>query len=96
MSADAGKIQAGIVEVQTTNHRGFSPEEVAERCLNKIMSVSDNAPPAIRDQAHAFQNHLRSVLIFYMKEAVKSDRTTVCNALLDAGQKDLAEMIRRL
>lgn len=96
MSADAGKIQAGIVEVQTTNHRGFSPEEVAERCLNKIMSVSDNAPPAIRDQAHAFQNNLRSVLIFYMKEAVKSDRTTICNALLDAGQKDLAEMIRRL
>ena len=96
MSADAGKIQAGIVEVQTTNHRGFSPEEVAERCLNKIMSVSDNAPPAIRDQAHAFQNNLRSVLIFYMKEAVKSDRTTICNALLDAGQKNLAEMIRRL
>jgi len=96
MSSDAGKIHAGIVEVKTTHHRGFSPEEVAERCLSKIMSVSDSAPPAIRDQAHAFQENLRSVLVFYMKEAIKSDRTTVCNALLDAGQKDLAEMIRRL
>jgi len=87
---------AGVVSVHTTAGRGFSPEEVAERCLSKIMSVSDSAPPAIRDQAHAFQENLRSVLVFYMKEAIKSDRTTVCNALLDAGQKDLAEMIRRL
>jgi hypothetical protein len=31
-----------------------------------------------------------------MKEAVQSDRTTVNNALLDAGHKDLAELIRRL
>jgi hypothetical protein len=96
MSADAGKIQGGIVEVQTTHHRGFSPEEVAERCLNRVISVSDTAPPVIRDQAQAFRNNLRSILIFYMKEAVQSDRTTVCNALLDAGQKDLAETIRRL
>ena len=43
------------VEVKTTSGRGFSPEEVAERCLSKIISVSDNAPPVIRDQAEAFQ-----------------------------------------
>jgi hypothetical protein len=30
-----------------------------------------------------------------MQEAIKSDRTTVYNALLQAGQKDLAEAIRR-
>lgn len=89
-------LSPGIVEVQTTHHRGFTPEEVAERCLDKLLSVSDTAPPAIRDQAIAYKNHLRAVLVFYMKEAVQSDRTTVNNALLDAGHKDLAEMIRRL
>ena len=89
-------LSPGIVEVQTTQHRGFTPEEVAERCLDKLLSVSDTAPPAIRDQAIAYKNHLRAVLVFYMKEAVQSDRTTVNNALLDAGHNDLAEMIRRL
>jgi len=96
MNADAGKIQVGIVEVQTTDHRGFSPEEVAERCLNRVIRVSDTAPSVIRDQAKAFQDQLRAVLVFYMKEAIRSDRTTVCNALSEAGQNDLAEMIRRL
>jgi hypothetical protein len=31
-----------------------------------------------------------------MKEAVASDRTTVYNALVDAGHPELAELIRRL
>lgn len=96
MMVQEGKIDSGIVEVQTTDHRGFSPEEVAERCLSKILRVSDTAPPAIKDQAQAFQNHIRAVLVFYMKEMVQSDRTTTFNALSDAGHKDLAEMIRRL
>lgn len=87
---------SGSVMVQTTSGRGFSPEEVAERCLSKIIQVSDTAPPAIRQQADAFRDELRAVLVFYMKEAIKSDRTTVCNALSDAGQDDLAAMIRRL
>jgi hypothetical protein len=31
-----------------------------------------------------------------MREAVKSDRTTIYNALSEAGYKELAEQIRRL
>ena len=96
MNFEGVTLSPGIVEVQTTQHRGFTPEEVADRCLTKLLSVSDTAPPAIRDQAIAYKEHMRAVLVFYMKEAVQSDRTTVNNALLDAGQKDLAEMIRRL
>jgi hypothetical protein len=96
MKFEGVTLSAGTVEVQTTNHRGFTPEEVAERCLDKLLSVSDTAPPAIRDQAIAYKDHLRAVLVFYMNEAVKSDRTTVGNALLCAGHQDLAELIRRL
>jgi hypothetical protein len=96
MMIQGGKIEAGIVDVKTTNHRGFSPEEVAERCLSKIISVSDTASPVIKEQAEAFQNHIRSVLVFYMKEMVQSDRTTTFNALCEAGHKDLAEIIRRI
>ena len=84
------------VEVHTTSGRGFTPEEIAERAANKIISISDDANPAIRAQAHAFRKQLLKVLEFYMREAIKSDRTTVYNALTDAGHKELAELIRRL
>ena len=85
-----------IVKVHTTNNRGFSPDEVAERCVEKLISVSDDAHPAIRDQARAFQKHMEKVVAFYMREAIRSDRTTVYNALRDAGHPKLADAIRRL
>ena len=85
-----------IVSIQTTKNRGFTPEEVSERCVEKIISVSDNAHPAIRDQAQAFKKHMEKVVAFYMREAISSDRTTVYNALKDAGHPELAELIRRL
>ena len=85
-----------IVNVQTTQNRGFSPDEVAERCVEKLISVSDDAHPAIRDQAKAFQKHMERVVAFYMREAIRSDRTTVYNALIDAGHPKLADAIRRL
>jgi|TARA_R100000908_G_C3749298_1_gene144121 hypothetical protein len=85
-----------IVKVKTTQGRGFTPEEIAKRCVEKIISVSNTANPGIRDQARAFQKQIEQVLVFYMREAIRSDRTTVYNALSDAGHKDLAELIRRL
>ena len=85
-----------IVNVQTTNNRGFTPDEVAERCVEKLISVSNTAHPAIRDQAKAFQKHMEKVVAFYMREAIRSDRTTVYNALIDAGHPKLADAIRRL
>jgi hypothetical protein len=85
-----------MVNVQTTNNRGFTPDEVAERCVAKLISVSDQAHPAIKDQAKAFQKHMEKVVAYYMREAIRSDRTTVYNALNDAGHPQLAELIRRL
>jgi|TARA_S200002703_G_scaffold18828_2_gene15399 hypothetical protein len=84
------------VNVETTNNRGFTPEEIAERCADKIISISDTADPIIRNQAHAFRNHVVKVISLYMREAIKSDRTTIFNAIVDAGQPELAELIRRL
>lgn len=85
-----------IVAVHTTNGRGFTPEEVAARCADRLMFVSDDAPREIRDQARAFKANIEKVVAVYMREAIASDRTTVYNALNDAGRPDLAEMIRRL
>jgi hypothetical protein len=84
------------VEVYTTSGRGFTPEEVAQRCADKIVQVADTAPPAIRDQALAYKRNITKVIEFYLREAVKSDRTTVYNAINDAGHPELAELIRRM
>ncbi len=85
-----------VVDVKTTDGRGFTPEELAEQCVERIVSVSDNAHPGIRDQARAFSKHIEKVVAYYMRQAIRSDRTTVYNTLKDAGHPDLAELIRRL
>ena len=84
------------VEVHTTQNRGFTPEEIAERCADKIISVSDSTHPAIQEQVHAFRKRIIQLVGFYLREAVKSYRTTVYNAIKDAGHPDLAELIRRM
>lgn len=89
-------MQAGAVEVQTTSGRGASPEEVAERCLNKLVYVSDTAPEPVRQQVNAFRDSIRVLLVEHMREAIKSDRVTIQNKLTRSGQAELADIIRRL
>ena len=84
------------VEVVTTQNRGQTPEEVAERCINKIVGISATADPVIRQQAQAYKTQIEQVIVHYMKQAIQSDRTTVYNTLLDAGEPKLADLIRRL
>lgn len=83
----------GDVVVHTTNNRGFTPEEIAERALDKIIYVGSNSHPAIREQAEAFRENIRHVLVFYLKEAVKSDRTTLANRLREAGHPELTSIL---
>lgn len=85
-----------IVSVVTTNNRGHTPEELGARCAERLISVSEGAPPAIRDQAIAFRNAITQIVTSYMREAVANDRVTVYNTIKDAGNSDLAELIRRL
>ena len=85
-----------VVGVRTTENRGFTPDELAEQCVSKIISISDTAPFAIRDQAKAFSRHIETLVAYYMRQAIHSDRTSVYNALKDAGHLELAEHIRRL
>ena len=77
----------------TTTNRGFTPEEVAERALDKIIYVGKDANPLIKDQAEAFKNNIREVIVFYMKEAIKSDRTTLAVRLREAGHPELVQLL---
>lgn len=89
-------LNLGPVQVFTTENRGHPPEEVAERCLSKLLYVSKDAPEVIRQQAEAYRNQMFGILVQYMREAVRSDRTTLCAELTKQGHADMAELIRRL
>jgi hypothetical protein len=84
------------VDVITTHGRGHTPEEVAKLCSDRLIFVADNAPKEVADQARAFKANIEKLVAHYMRQAIASDRTTVYNAIKDAGHPELAELIRRL
>ena len=86
----------GDVMVYTSNDSGHSPEQIADMALNRIMSVSETAPPVIRDQAMAHRDMLKEILIYYMKSMAQSERTTIWALMKKQGHHDIAEIIRRL
>ena len=88
--------QIGNLGVTTTEYRGHTVEEVAEMATKKIISVSDEAPAPIREQAHAFEKVCKKVIAYYMQQAVNNHICTICNLLEKQGHKDLANIIRRL
>lgn len=83
----------GTVKIMTTEDRGFSAEELAERALGQIIAVGDNAPPVIAEQARAFRDNLRQVLIYYMREAMRSRNVTLASKLTKAGFPELVKLI---
>ncbi len=89
-------LEIGTLGVTTTDNRGLSVDEVAEMAVNKIISVSDTAPAPIRAQAHAFRDACKNIVSYYMQEAIKNHMCTIGNQLEQQGQKDLANIIRRL
>jgi hypothetical protein len=86
----------GSVSVHTTSNRGSSPSELAEFCIQKILYISESASPEVRQQAEAYKDRIKSVILFYLEEAVKSDRVTIQNAIKSSGHPELAEYIGRL
>ena len=83
----------GSVMVMATEGRGFTPEEVAERALDRIMYVGSHTHPAIRDQAEAFKDSIRAVLVHYMHEAVRSHNVTLVNKFTQAGHPELIPIL---
>ena len=86
----------GEVVVQTTTNRGFSPEELAQRATDQIVTVSSEAEPIVRQQAEAFKSRIYHVVLGIIKQAIKSDRTTLCNEFVQQGHPDIADILRRL
>ncbi len=91
-----GEGDLGSVKVFTSSNGGHSPETTADMAMNKIMVINEKAPPPIRDQAVAYRNNVRNVILYYLTEMAKTERTTIWALLRQQGHDDMAEIIRRL
>ncbi len=93
MLSASGGAELGTVLVHSVSNRGFTPEELAEQALNKIIYVGDQSHPAIREQAQAYKDHIREALIFYMNRAIESRNTTLANRFTEAGHPELIKLL---
>ena len=95
---DAGNafLSVGNVMVETTQNKGHDPEFWAEKITKKICDVSEYAEPHVRQQAEAFQNYIYTIVLYGIKNAITSDRTTMVNLLKSQGHDDMAKIIREL
>jgi len=92
------KVEAPLdaFEVHTTENRGHSPEEVAELCVNRLISIGDNSHPALQAQARAFRDRMLAVVTQYIKMGIEQDRATISTELSKAGYQAIANQLRRL
>ena len=96
MLVQAPQMEIGNVLVTTTQNKGHDPEFWAQSAADRIVSVGGNCHPAIAQQAEAFKEAVRATTLHYIKEAIRSDRTTLIAELERQGHKDMADIIRSL
>jgi|TARA_R110000796_G_scaffold233775_1_gene352375 hypothetical protein len=86
----------GLIQVVTENNKGHSPEFWAEKCTARICGISENAEPHIKQQAEAYRLAIYSTILYYIKEAINSERCTMRNMLIAQGDNDLANILKEL
>ena len=96
MIRDTTLTSLGNIEVHTTNEGGHPVEFWAERCIDRIIAISDDAPDQVKNQVNEFKDNIEKVIEQYMQNAIKSDRITINNQLDQAGLKEAADLIRKL
>ena len=77
-------------------NKGHDPEFWAQAAAGRIVSVGGSCHPVIAQQAEAFKEAVRATALHYIKEAIKSDRTTLIAELERQGHKDMADILRSL
>ncbi len=75
-----GGSEIGNVFVQTTNGRGHTVEEIAERAANRILSADS------KEALHYW-------LVEYLREAQEAERKMICKKLDQQGYAEIAHLI---
>ena len=88
--------EVGNVIVTTSHNSTLGPEDWANRATEQVISIGEDAHPLIVEQARAFKDRIRHVFNYYIKEAIKEDRSKVITLLRSAGHNDLANSVEKL
>lgn len=91
-----GAAVPGDLKVHATSGRGLNVEELADMAMHKLVHIADTAPPDLREQANQFKAQIRLLMIAYMRQAIKSDRTTLHNQLRGAGFPEVADIVLKI
>lgn len=72
-----------------------SPEELAQKAADRIISVGSQSHPAIRDQALAFKSQVTIVIHEYLQRAVYAEQLQVAQALRELGHPELVALVEQ-
>lgn len=64
----------GNVTVVTTANGGHPPEFFAERIVDRLIFVGENAPEPIKAQALAYRERMLAIVLIGIKTAIEHDR----------------------
>ncbi len=96
MFSVSGGVQVQTVNVMTSNEGGLDTEQITQLAMERVMTVANSAPPAIKDQAEAFRGSLENTLKHYIELARREERATIAHRMAKAGQKEMADLVRRI
>lgn len=88
-----GELKVGRLVAHTTSGRGLTPEEITARLMEKLLYVSRDTPEPLRQQVEAFRDSMHRLILRAMQQAVRSERTTIYNLLLNNGHATMAQSI---
>lgn len=90
------QIKIGNVDVRTNGAANYSPEYVAQRMVERIIHVSEGAPPAIRDQALAFKDQVYALILSSATQIINAERERISRELDGAGMAEAAVLVRTM
>jgi len=96
MIEDIVQSNLGLIDIQTENNKGHTPEWWAQRLTDRICGISENAAPHIRQQAEAFKVAIYETILYHIKQAINSERCTMANLLRSQGHENLAKILKEL
>ncbi len=93
MNGNSIQMSVGPFNVVTTSDGGLPPEYYAERICERLLMVSETAPPELRAQAMAFREAMAGVVLGGVRGAILSNQTTIIAQLRKAGFEDAASLV---
>ena len=72
-----------------------TPEELAVKASDRIISVGVQSHPAVREQALAFKREVTATVHAYIERAVYSERLQMAQALRELGHPELVSLVEQ-